>query len=175
MTDKTSKGFPPVAGDNARLLILGSLPGERSIAAQQYYAHPRNGFWTIMDDLLDIRGGYAARCAELIRHRIALWDVLRRSVRPGSLDSQIRTSTAEANPVLDFLLEHPDIRQIVFNGKKAEQLFHRFVDVDALDDSIALVDAPSTSPAFAAMPLAEKRDRWAKALAPVVAGTGERQ
>ncbi len=169
MADVASKGFPPIAGTNACLLILGSLPGERSIAEQQYYAHPRNGFWTIMNDVLGISGSYAARCAQLIRHRIALWDVLRHSVRPGSLDAHIKADTSESNRMLDFLFEHPDIRQIVFNGKKAEQLFYRFVDVDALDDSIVLVGAPSTSPAYAAMPLAEKRDRWATALAPVVA------
>ncbi|MBT8093113.1 MAG: DNA-deoxyinosine glycosylase [Gammaproteobacteria bacterium] len=168
MADLVSQGFPPVVGENARVLILGSLPGERSIAAQQYYAHPRNGFWAIMEDVFGIRGSYAVRCARLIRNGIALWDVLRLSVRSGSLDSNIKTDTSEANQLLEFLLGHRDIHRIVFNGKKAEQLFHRFVDIDSLDDAITLIGAPSTSPAYAAMPLAEKRDRWAKALAPVV-------
>lgn len=150
------------------MLILGSLPGERSISMQQYYAHPRNGFWTIMEDVFGISGHYDDRCAQLIQHRIALWDVLKRSVRPGSLDAHIEISTAEANQLQDFLLQHRKIRRIVFNGKKARQLFDRFIDIDGLDDSIALISAPSTSPAYAAMPLSEKRDRWAEALAPVI-------
>jgi hypoxanthine-DNA glycosylase len=135
---------------------------------QQYYAHPRNGFWPIMEDLLGIRGDYETRCAQLIQRRIALWDVLERSVRPGSLDADIKTSTAQANLLHDFLREHRDIRQIIFNGKKARQLFDRLVTIDTLEYSIALVAAPSTSPAYAAMPLAEKRERWAEALAPLL-------
>ena len=168
MAELASTGFPPVVGEDARVLILGSLPGERSISMQQYYAHPRNGFWTIMEDVFGIRGHYDVRCAQLIQHRIALWDVLKRSVRPGSLDADIETRTAEVNQLQDFLLEHQDIRRIVFNGKKARQLFDRFVDIDLLDDAIALISAPSTSPAYAAMPLSEKCDRWAEALAPVI-------
>ena len=71
------------------MLILGSLPGERSISMQQYYAHPRNGFWIIMEDVFGISGHYDVRCAHLIQHHNAQWDVLKRTVRPGSLDADI--------------------------------------------------------------------------------------
>ena len=167
MADIASEGFSPVAGADARVLILGSLPGERSIAAQQYYAHPRNAFWKIMNQVFGIGGTYASRCAQLIQHRIALWDVLERSIRPGSMDANIRTDTAKANELPGFLLSHRSVCQVVFNGRKAEQLFYRFVDTDALDPSIALTGLPSTSPAYAAMPFSEKCERWTEALATV--------
>ena len=80
---KQSEGFPPVARADARVLVLGSLPGARSIAEQQYYAHPQNAFWPIMRELFRIDGSYASRCSQLLEHRVALWDVLQSSVRPG--------------------------------------------------------------------------------------------
>ena len=122
-----SEGFPPVARSDARVLILGSLPGRRSIAEQQYYAHPRNAFWAIMKALFGIEGDYEDRLEQLLDHRIALWDVLSCSVRPGSLDAQIKLDSACANDFATFLKGHADIRLIAFNGKKAEQLFDRFV------------------------------------------------
>lgn len=121
-----------------------------------------------MDDVFGIRGAYETRCSQLIRHRIALWDVLRCSVRPGSMDSAIKLDTSEANDLQGFLLQHRHVAQVVFNGKKAEQLFHRFIDIESLDESIALHGAPSTSPAYASMSFAEKRDRWATMLAPFI-------
>jgi hypoxanthine-DNA glycosylase len=121
-----------------------------------------------MDDVLGIRGAYSTRCSQLIQQRIALWDVLSCSVRPGSMDSAIKLDTSEANDLQGFLLQHRDVAQVVFNGKKAEQLFYRFVDTAALDEAIALRVAPSTSPAYAAISFIEKRDRWARILAPLI-------
>lgn len=159
-----SEGFPPVAGDNARVLVLGSLPGDRSIAEQQYYAHPQNAFWPIMRDVFGISGHYASRCKQLVEHRIALWDVLGSSVRPGSLDADIRLDSATANDFPGFLDEHPGIRVIAFNGKKAEQLFRRFVFANELRNDISLVGLPSTSPAYASMPFSGKLTAWRAAL-----------
>src|SRR5210317_1751806 len=92
-----SEGFAPVARGDARVLVLGSLPGARSIAEQQYYAHPQNAFWPIMRELFMIDGDYAARCDQLRENGIALWDVLRSSVRPGSMDADIQLGSAVAN------------------------------------------------------------------------------
>ena len=89
-----SQGFPPVAREDAQILVLGSLPGVRSIEMQQYYAHAQNAFWEIMRGLFAIEGDYAQRCQQLIEHRIAVWDVLQSSVRPGSLDADIRMDSA---------------------------------------------------------------------------------
>ena len=118
-----SAGFPPVAHADARILILGSLPGQRSIAAQQYYAHPQNAFWRIMAELTGGHGNYDERCVALTANRIALWDVLANSVRPGSLDADIQVATAEVNDFAAFLAEHRRIELICFNGQKAAKIF----------------------------------------------------
>ena len=156
-----AEGFPPIAAPDARVLVLGSLPGERSIAAQQYYAHPRNAFWPIMQALFGIRGGYERRCAGLNAHRIALWDVLASSIRPGSLDARIDLDSARVNDFAGFLAAHRQLERIVFNGKKAAQLFRRFVELP--DDSFDLIDLPSTSPAYAALPFSGKLGAWREA------------
>lgn len=150
--------------NDARLLILGSLPGERSIREQQYYAHPQNAFWRVMRDLLGIDGDYASRCRGLVENGIALWDVLQSSERPGSMDANIKLATAAANDFAAFFTEHPDIRLIALNGRKAEQLFGRLVDTAGIANGIARVGLPSTSPAYASMPYSGKLKTWRKAL-----------
>lgn len=160
---KHSYGFAPIAAADARILILGSLPGQRSLAQQEYYAHPQNAFWRVMADLNGISGPYDARCAGLLEHRIALWDVLKGSVRPGSMDADIREQTAVANPFKDFMGEHPSIRRILFNGKKSESLFRKLVPIEGLVE-VRLIGLPSTSPAYAAMPYDKKLSAWRDAL-----------
>lgn len=159
-----SEGFPAVARSDASILILGSLPGQRSIAEQQYYAHPNNAFWPIMKALFGIDGDYRERLKQLLEHRIALWDVLSCSVRPGSLDARIKLDSARANDFESFLQGHPDIRLIAFNGKKAEQLFNRFVAGTLTNRDICKTALPSTSPAYAAMPFSGKLVRWRRAI-----------
>lgn len=153
-------GFPPVAGSNARVLILGSLPSQQSLRAEQYYAHPQNAFWQVMNELVAATGPYAVRCERLIECRIALWDVLASSVRPGSMDADIRLESATANDFHGFFAAHPDIVRIGFNGRKAAGLFKRFA-ANAVDSmQMEQVVLPSTSPAYASMPVSEKLRRW---------------
>ena len=159
-----SRGFPAVSSADARILILGSLPGARSIAEQQYYAHPQNAFWRIMRALYGIDGSYAERCRALTTAGIALWDVLEGSHRPGSLDADIDLATARANDFVWFFARHPGIRRICFNGRKAETLFARFVPAGATAGVTELVGLPSTSPAHAAMTFDDKLERWRSAL-----------
>ncbi len=166
-------GFAPVGGVDARVLILGSLPGVRSIAARQYYAHPRNAFWPIMAELFGIGGSYRMRCRQLVARRVALWDVLAQSPRTGSMDADIRAESSVPNDLPDFLRDHTALRLVVFNGRKAEQLFRRFFGSDTALRRIAMIGAPSTSPAYAAMPFGAKLDRWAAALAPVIPEPGD--
>ena len=156
-----SEGFAPIARDDAQLLILGSLPGRRSIVTQQYYAHPQNAFWRIMAELYAVSGSYSERCEQLRRAGVAVWDVLASSVRAGSLDADIQTGTAEPNDFPGFFAAHPRIVRIGFNGKKAEQLFHRFVELPVGIDCVGL---PSTSPAYAALSFSGKLDAWRKGL-----------
>ena len=160
---QSSDGFPPVARADARVLILGSLPGKKSIAEQQYYAHPRNTFWPIMKALFGVDGNYESRRRQLIANRIAVWDVLNNAVRPGSLDVDIRLDVARANNFAAFFSSHPDIGVVIFNGKKAEALFMRFVAARPNDPSARFIVLPSTSPAYAAMPYSGKLARWREA------------
>lgn len=169
-----SSGFPPVARGDAHILILGSLPGERSIREQQYYAHPQNAFWRIMRELFGVEGDYASRCEGLIDHGVALWDVLHSSVRPGSMDADIRLASATANDFATFFAGQPRIRLVAFNGRKAEQLFARFVEPIGIDRGIARVRLPSTSPAYASLPYSGKLKAWREALVRPEQGGGDR-
>ena len=160
-------GFPPIEGENASLLILGSLPGDASVRAGQYYAHPRNAFWPIMERLFNIPrdSSPATRQAGLIREQIALWDVLAACERPGSLDSAIRRETEIANDFGHFFRQQPAIRRILFNGQTAATLFRRH----ALGQwpqlgELEFRTLPSTSPANAQRTFEEKLSAWAAAL-----------
>ena len=155
-----SVGFPPVARADARVLILGSLPGQRSLEEQQYYAHPQNAFWGIMAELIDAHGNYAARCRCLVDSRIALWDVLASSVRPGSMDADIDRGSAVPNDFAGFLADHPDVERVGFNGRKAAELFSRMVAPTLAETSPATFVLPLTSPAYASMRPAQKLERW---------------
>lgn len=162
--NEETEGFPPVATPNARILILGSLPGRRSVMEQQYYAHPQNAFWGIMRELVGADGSYESRCNVLVRERIAVWDVLKASVRPGSMDADIRVETAQPNDFETFFRAHRQVQRICFNGKKAGQLFDRLVQLDHVLANKEFRILPSTSPAFASMRFSEKLGAWRKAL-----------
>ena len=155
-----SVGFPPVCRHDARVLILGSLPGQRSLQATQYYAHPQNAFWRIMHELTGAGGTYEERCSTLVEHGIALWDVLAESVRPGSMDADIQSHSAQANDFAGFLADHQNVRRVFFNGQKAAQLFQRLVVLDDCDTARQFATLPSTSPAYASMAYEEKLRIW---------------
>ena len=153
-------GFPPIVREDARILILGSMPGQKSLAAKQYYAHPQNAFWSIMRDLLAAEGSYEQRCRALAASGIALWDVLYRTERPGSMDADIRLPESEVNDFNQLFGDHPEIAKVGFNGQTAARLFRQLVPQDLQDRIEQTVVLPSTSPAYAAMPYAEKLKRW---------------
>lgn len=147
--------------------MLGTLPGERSLACGEYYAHPQNRFWSIVGDVLgfDPLGPYEERVMQILDHRIALWDVCAAAERPGSLDTSIRTATVVSNDFSAFFAEHPEIVRVCFNGQQAAKLFLRLVR-GSLPTELRCewVTLPSTSPANAAIPFEEKRRVWAHAL-----------
>lgn len=153
-------GFEPIAGSDTRILILGSLPGRRSLQTGQYYAHARNGFWPIMGALFDATGGYDERCRRLVDARIAVWDVLREARRPGSLDSSIRAIDAQTNDFQRFFERNRKVSLIAFNGRKAQSLFDLKVAPLINGRLPRRVVLPSTSPAHAAMSLGEKEAIW---------------
>lgn len=161
--------FAPVSAPDATRLVLGSMPGKRSLTEHQYYAHPQNAFWRIMGALLgfDPAIPYAKRCQALTRAGIALWDVLGECERPGSLDADIVEASIQPNDFAGFLTAHPRIEAIYFNGAKAEQSFMRHVHPDLSDPqrSIARTRLPSTSPAHAGMRFDDKLAHWRNVLA----------
>lgn len=158
-------GLPPVVDDATRVLVLGSMPGEASLRAQQYYAHPRNAFWRIMSDIVgvDLHADYDVCLRQLRVAGIGLWDVLHVCDRPGSLDAAIVRETMEINDFQQLFGAHPGIVRVCFNGAKAAQVFHRLVapTLRSPVDSRAL---PSTSPANAAIPYDAKLRAWRAAV-----------
>ncbi|HEX7080667.1 MAG TPA: DNA-deoxyinosine glycosylase [Gammaproteobacteria bacterium] len=163
-----ARGFPPVAAPTAEVLILGSLPGEMSIAMQQYYAQPRNAFWRIMGEVCGAEPAlpYAKRLERLKAARIALWDVLAAGERRGSLDSAIVPATMVVNDFASFFAAHPGIRFVSFNGTKAAELYRRHV-LPTLPPDVAALESrrlPSTSPANASYSFERKLELWTAAL-----------
>lgn len=155
------RGFAPIARPDARVLVLGTIPSERSLAEHQYYAHPRNSFWKIMLTLF-AKGtdlDYPERAELLTRNRVALWDVLHAGDRPGSLDSSIVSGTAVPNDIAGFLELHPDVRAVFFNGTAAEKLYHAHNTLPP-DRAMTFTRLPSTSPAHAARSFADKLAAW---------------
>ncbi|MFY0663504.1 MAG: DNA-deoxyinosine glycosylase [Natronospirillum sp.] len=158
----TVHSFPPIEPPQARVLILGSMPGVASLNAHQYYAHPRNAFWPIMSALFGAGPDlpYDERVAVLQAHGIAVWDVLASCERPGSLDAAITKTSMVPNNFEDFLAHHPQVRHIFFNGGTAEQSFRRQVLPKLDADRLVLQRLPSTSPAHAALSLTQKLAAW---------------
>jgi TDG/mug DNA glycosylase family protein len=167
-TSRRLRGFPPIADRRARVLVLGSMPSEASLAAGQYYAFRHNQFWRIAGEIcgFDADAPYARRKAALKRRRIALWDVVASCVRPGSLDASIRDDSIRANEFTGFLARHPGIRRVCFNGRKAESAWRRHV-APRLPKSLVLEYRllPSTSPAHAGMGYRSKLRAWRSAIA----------
>jgi hypoxanthine-DNA glycosylase len=161
--------FNPVESAEARVLILGTLPSEKSLAADEYYAHPRNCFWWIMGELIGTTGDlpYARRLERLRESGLALWDVCRAAERAGSSDANISMESIEPNDFRTFLVTHPRIELICFNGQPAEKLFRR----KALPLLAGLRPIPhrvldSTSPANARIRREDKLARWRECLKP---------
>jgi double-stranded uracil-DNA glycosylase len=151
-------GLPPIALSDARLFLLGSLPGDASLAAQHYYAHPTNQFWRLLgtaigEDLAIL--DYERRLERLAAGRIGLWDVIASATRRGSLDQAIRD--AQHNRIEHLLHDFPDLRAIAFNGATASGVGRKLIGEPP--PRITLIDLPSSSAANT-RPFAEKAANW---------------
>lgn len=150
-------GFAPVVDERTRVLILGSLPGNASLSAGQYYAHPRNAFWRLVEALLGVPLEdlpYAARLEALLAQGVGLWDVIASAERRGSLDAAIRNP--EAADLIALTTRLPALQAVAFNGGTAARAGRRILEGAT---TAALLDLPSSSPAHA-RPFEEKRARW---------------
>jgi double-stranded uracil-DNA glycosylase len=168
--------FPPIEDAKARILILGSMPGDASLAATQYYAHAQNLFWHILGEVTGAGSAlpYQARARALRNCGIALWDVLASCVREGSLDSAIDDASISANDFVAFYRAHPRIAHVFFNGAKAEACYRRHVLPLLAEEPVSRSyhRLPSTSPANASMSRAYKRRVWKRALRLALAAHG---
>lgn len=163
---KVDAGFQAIGSAQAKILILGSMPGVASLQAQAYYAHPRNAFWRILETVYEAKANssYEQRCKLLEQNHIMVWDVIARAARKGSLDSAIEAATITVN---DFsFLQQPncEISTVLCNGAKAFDLFKRQV-VKKMETKQTVHLLPSTSPANAATSFDKKLLAWQTALA----------
>lgn len=152
-------GLPPIARSDARLFVLGSLPGDASLAARRYYAHPTNQFWRLLggaigEELQPL--GYEARLERLVERRVGLWDVIASAARRGSLDQSIRE--VQHNRLDHLLHAFPDLRAIAFNGSTAAAAGRRLIGEPP--PSLTLIDLPSSSAANTKS-IEEKAKAWA--------------
>ena len=159
------QSFPPVLSSEPKVLLLGSMPGRRSLEMRQYYAHPRNQFWPIMGIICNARLDlpYSERLTALQKTGIALWDVLQACDRAGSLDGNIITESEVANDLPGLLDGYPSIQVLGFNGGKAWMAFRRLVQPvlnPIIRERLKLIPLPSTSPANAGTSFEEKLQKW---------------
>lgn len=143
-SEEPKASFAPISASDARVLILGSLPGDKSLELAQYYGHPQNRFWKILAEILGkaLPQSYEDRKAFLLRSQIAVWDVAHTAQRKGSLDTAIFNEVP--NELLPFIAQHPHLHTIGFNGQKAEKLYDKYFD---RVEGIRYLSLPSTSPA----------------------------
>lgn len=152
--------FPPLIDDQSEIIILGSIPGVKSLEMQQYYAHPQNKFWRIILELLneEFTEDYTKRIAMVKKHHIALWDVIDSCERKGSLDSEIKNE--EANQVDKLLEEYPNIKAIFCNGGKSYKNLQKLLGKNY---KLPIFLMPSTSPLHT-ISFERKFEEWKKVL-----------
>ena len=173
MTNRSDiEGFAPIVYGNASVLILGTMPSEASLLRQQYYGHSRNAFWPIMSRLYGFNPelGYQGRKERLMENGVAVWDVLQRCNRLGSLDANIKQSTMVTNDFAGFFTEYGLIKRVFFNGRMAEKLYQKRI-FPALNQRFSYLEyrcLPSTSPAYAALKFEQKIEAWKVIKEPVV-------
>jgi hypoxanthine-DNA glycosylase len=156
---KTS--FPPISADSTEILILGSLPGEKSLAMHEYYAHPQNKFWRIIATITDNQTpvNYHEKTNLLIGNKIGVWDVVHEAKRIGSLDTNIVDEVP--NDIDSFILRHKNLKVVGFNGTKALKLFDKYFK---RREYLRYIHLPSSSPANARIKFDEICEKWRELL-----------
>jgi TDG/mug DNA glycosylase family protein len=155
--------FEPIIDKECKIMILGTMPGVKSLEKQEYYGHERNAFWKIIYSLFrnELTNDYSHKKSFLLQHNIALWDVLNACYREGSSDSNIKNPIP--NDFNNLFKHYPNIKAIYFNGEPAEKLFKRFVSKTLGDINILSYRLPSTSPANT-IKFERKLEQWEKIL-----------
>ncbi len=151
------QSFPPISNQTAEILILGSLPGEKSLAMHEYYAHPQNKFWRIIAAITNNKTPvtYREKTSLLINNRLGVWDVVRQAKRIGSLDTNIVDEVP--NNLDDFISRHKKLKVIGFNGTKSLKLYDKYFK---RCEHIKYIHLPSSSPANARIKFDEICEKW---------------
>lgn len=164
MTNDVLRGLPAQVNAQCRVLVLGSMPGAMSLQQAQYYAHPRNRFWPLMEALCGVDPGldYATRMQRLQRAGVGLWDVIGMCRRSGSLDAAIVRGSEVANPLPALIATLPSLQAIACNGGAAHAAFVRWVQpaLPVMAIALPVLALPSTSPANAAWSLPRLLEAW---------------
>lgn len=161
MFNEFKTSFAPIADIETRVLILGSLPGDKSLLENQYYAHPRNRFWQVMAAITksNFPTNYQEKLNLLQQNKIGVWDVVRTAKRIGSLDTNILEEIP--NELDSFILSHPNLKSIAFNGAKSQKLFDKYF---TRNSALNYFSMPSTSPANAGFTVERLIENWRKIL-----------
>ncbi|MBQ9246446.1 DNA-deoxyinosine glycosylase [bacterium] len=156
------KSFAPIINKNSKILILGSMPGIKSLEAVQYYAHPQNRFWKIMSVYCNYQNlekeNYKIKTSVLLKNNIALWDVIQSCTREGSLDTNIQN--VKPNNIIGLIKKYPGIKKILCNGTKSYELFVK----NNKNIEVPIIKVPSTSPANAKYSFEKLKDEWINAI-----------
>ena len=162
------KSFAPILGRKPKVLILGSMPSQKSLERQQYYAHSQNSFWWVMAEILDfpINVSYSDKVKKLTQSGVAVWDVLSECYREGSLDSRIIRASEVANDIPALLEMNSSIEFIGFNGGAAKNIYKRHIGFD--EKKYDFCQLPSTSPAYASITKKQKCEAWQQAVLPYI-------
>lgn len=161
VVSNAKRSFPPIANKDTEILILGTMPGEKSLLLQEYYAHPGNKFWKILSatNKEPLPSTYKEKQAFLLKNKLGIWDVAHTADRKGSLDSAIQNEVP--NDIPGFIKSHFKLKVIAFNGAKAESLFDKYFDRSG---NITYVSLPSSSPANTGFSFEALCERWEKIL-----------
>lgn len=169
------KSLSPIITERTSVLVLGSMPGELSLRLGQYYAHPRNRFWSVMGELLGFQpsSSYAVRRNALEGAGVGLWDVISTCERSGSLDGAIVRGSEIPNELAVLAQSHPRIKAWAFNGEKAFAIFSKLVAATVQSLDLDLIRLPSTSPANASWPITKLVAEWRR-ITPFIEGLATR-
>ena len=156
-----SYSFPPIVDENSEILILGTMPGIKSIQQNEYYGHKQNAFWRIIFNIFEeeFTENYEHKKSIILKHKLALWDNLQYCYREGSLDSAIKDEVP--NEINELLRKYSKIKKVVFNGQASQKYFKKYI---GFNEGISYFAMPSTSPANARMKFEEKLQNWKSAL-----------
>lgn len=168
-----SLGLKPILSENPKVLILGSMPSQKSIEKQEYYGNPQNKFWKIMSQYFGFpcEDPYAIRKSFLMKEELIVWDTIYSCFRPGSMDSDIDLKSVKVNDFKKLFKQYETLKVVFFNGAASKKIFFKNkLNLLLEDHQLDFKVLPSTSPAYASMTYQDKYQKWSEALSAYMVG-----